>query len=89
MQKQSLPLARIRQCTGHRRDRPYKMKLKRPSRRALGRPVTVDATVPITANIPATLAKALDEFAVRTGKGKGRSDAIRRLLEAGLKRPKA
>jgi metal-responsive CopG/Arc/MetJ family transcriptional regulator len=58
-----------------------KPKTSRPVR---GRPVTVGATVPITAKVPPALAKTIDEFAARTGKG--RSDAIRQLIEAGLKR---
>ena len=51
----------------------------------IGRPVTVGATVLITSKWPPMLVSAIDNWAKAAGAS--RSEAMRRLIEAGLKRP--
>ena len=49
----------------------------------MGRPVTVGATVLITSKWPPALVERIDQWAET--KGVGRSEAMRRLIELGLK----
>ena len=48
-----------------------------------GRPLTVNAPVTLIARVPAPMGKAVREWA--SARGKTTSDAIRQLLELGLK----
>ena len=50
----------------------------------MGRPVTVGATTQTALRLAPSLVERIDAWAAKTGVG--RSDAIRQLIEAGLKR---
>ncbi|GEP57344.1 ribbon-helix-helix protein, CopG family [Reyranella soli] len=50
-----------------------------------GRPVTVGATMLISSKWPPALVERIDQWAGT--KGVGRSEAMRQLIEAGLKKP--
>jgi Ribbon-helix-helix protein, copG family len=50
----------------------------------MGRPVSVGATAFVGSRFPVALVEAIDNWA--KAEGIGRSEAVRRLIEAGLKR---
>jgi hypothetical protein len=56
-------------------------KLQRPK---AGRPSTIGATVTVIMRLPAALSGAIDAWAAKSNVT--RSEAMRRLIEAGLKR---
>ena len=62
---------------------------KKPIPKKRGRPTVLgDETVYTALRLPATMSEAIDTWAAKSGMS--RSEAIRRLIEAGLKRrPKA
>jgi hypothetical protein len=59
-------------------------KKQRLKKRTAGRPVTIGVSVTVTIRISEDLDQAIDAWAGQAGIG--RSEAIRQLIEAGLKR---
>ena len=59
-------------------------KSDKPKAPKMGRPVTVGATVLIASKWPPALVKRIDDWAAKAGVT--RSEAMRQLIEAGLKR---
>jgi hypothetical protein len=52
--------------------------------RGRGRPTTIDATVTVVTKMPPALVEAIGQWAEK--RSANRSDAVRQLIEAGLKR---